>query len=79
MGVRTAFRPLELTARAWCRDRGLTEMRLHNVGSRSGTAAAWDALGFEVVEQVRVLRFGSPDPTDKAAMITDLASPRIGP
>ena len=41
---------------AWCRDRGLGEMRLHNVGTREASAAAWDALGFEVVEQVRVLR-----------------------
>ena len=40
----------------WCKERGLTEMRLHNVGSRESSAAAWDAMGFEVVEQVRVLR-----------------------
>jgi ribosomal protein S18 acetylase RimI-like enzyme len=40
---------------AWCRSRGLTEMRLHNVGTRESSAAAWAALGFEVVEQVRVL------------------------
>lgn len=43
-------------ARTWCQERGLTEMRLHNVGARQSAAAAWDALGFEVVEQVRVLR-----------------------
>ena len=41
-------------AQAWARRRGLTEMRLHNVGSRESAAAAWDSLGFEVVEQVRV-------------------------
>lgn len=48
----------ELFERAvsWCRDRGLTEMRLHNVGSRESSAATWDSMGFEVVEQVRVLR-----------------------
>lgn len=46
---------------AWCRSRGMTEMRLHNVGSRESTAAAWDALGFEVVEQVRVRRIGPDD------------------
>ena len=46
---RGVLRELLQRARAWCRDRGLTEMRLHNVGSRPGTAAAWDALGFEVV------------------------------
>jgi GNAT superfamily N-acetyltransferase len=43
-------------ARDWCDDRGLIEMRLHNVGSRESAAGAWDALGFEVVEQVRLLR-----------------------
>jgi GNAT superfamily N-acetyltransferase len=40
----------------WCRARGLSEMRLHNVASRESSAAAWDAMGFEVVEQVRLLR-----------------------
>ena len=48
----------ELFERAvtWCRDRGLSEMRLHNVGTREASVAAWSALGFEVVEQVRVLK-----------------------
>jgi GNAT superfamily N-acetyltransferase len=40
----------------WCRERGLTEMRLHNVGTRADSVSAWDSLGFDVVEQVRVLR-----------------------
>lgn len=40
----------------WCKERGLTELRLHNVGSRESSAAAWEAMGFAVVEQVRVLR-----------------------
>lgn len=43
-------------ASAWCRERGLTEMRLHSVGTREVASAAWDAMGFEVVEQVRVRR-----------------------
>ncbi|HYC51362.1 MAG TPA: GNAT family N-acetyltransferase [Gemmatimonadaceae bacterium] len=46
-------------ARAWCAERGLDEMRLHNVHSRASAAAAWDAAGFEVVEQLRVLRLQS--------------------
>lgn len=50
------LRALFATAQDWCRKRGLSEMRLHNVGSRKGAVAAWDALGFEVVEQVRVRR-----------------------
>ena len=50
------LRALFHVAQDWCRKRGLPEMRLHNVGSRAGSAAAWDALGFEVVEQVRLRR-----------------------
>lgn len=59
---------------SWCRGRGMTEMRLHNVGSRESTAAAWDALGFEVVEQVRVRRI-APDDHARA----DMYSPRRTP
>lgn len=40
----------------WCGHRGLGEMRLHSVGERESASAAWDALGFEVVEQVRIRR-----------------------
>lgn len=50
-----ALRGLFHRARAWCRGRGLHEMRLHNIPG-GVAAAAWDALGFEVVEQVRLLR-----------------------
>jgi ribosomal protein S18 acetylase RimI-like enzyme len=53
---RGVLRLLFERARHWCRERDLSEMRLHNVGSRSSSAAAWDALGFEVVEQVRLFR-----------------------
>jgi ribosomal protein S18 acetylase RimI-like enzyme len=52
-------------AREWCARRGLSEMRLHNVGSRASAAAAWDAAGFEVVEQLRVLRLDAT-PTEAA-------------
>ena len=39
-------------AHDWCRHRGLTEMRLHNVPG--GTAsAAWSASGFAVMDEVR--------------------------
>jgi GNAT superfamily N-acetyltransferase len=58
-------------ARAWCRARGLTEMRLHNVG-RAATSAAWDALGFEVVEQVRVLHLDAKE-TDAVVGTADFA------
>lgn len=43
-------------ARDWCEVRGLVEMRLHSVGTRDSAAAAWDAVGFQIVEQVRLLR-----------------------
>jgi ribosomal protein S18 acetylase RimI-like enzyme len=51
---RGVLRALLHPANAWCEERGLTEMRLHNVGTRQSSAAAWDSLGFEVVEQVRL-------------------------
>ncbi|HYD51858.1 MAG TPA: GNAT family N-acetyltransferase, partial [Gemmatimonadaceae bacterium] len=41
-------------AARWCRARGLHEMRLHNVGTNVDARSSWDALGFEVVEQVRL-------------------------
>jgi ribosomal protein S18 acetylase RimI-like enzyme len=47
------LRALVAEVRAWCHERGLPEMRLHcAVESRAGNAA-WDALGFDVVEHVR--------------------------
>jgi GNAT superfamily N-acetyltransferase len=47
------LRTLVAAAETWCDERGLSEMRLHN-SSRSGEArAAWSALGFDVVEEVR--------------------------
>jgi GNAT superfamily N-acetyltransferase len=41
---------------AWARERGLTQMRLHNVGTREDSASTWQALGFEPIEQVRFLK-----------------------
>ena len=38
----------------WCEDRGLAEMRLHSVAGDAVSEAAWDALGFEIVEYVRM-------------------------
>ncbi|MFN2567947.1 MAG: N-acetyltransferase family protein [Gemmatimonadaceae bacterium] len=42
----------------WCEDRGLEEMRLHSVAGDAVSEAAWDALGFEIVEYVRLKRIG---------------------
>ncbi|MGH7636416.1 MAG: GNAT family N-acetyltransferase, partial [Gemmatimonadaceae bacterium] len=64
---RGVLQALMARAREWCDERGLSEMRLHNVGSRASAAAAWDSLGFEVVEQVRVLRLDDPAPAASAA------------
>jgi GNAT superfamily N-acetyltransferase len=39
---------------SWSKERGLTEMRLHNSTLNAGTRAAWDNLGFVVNEEVRL-------------------------
>jgi GNAT superfamily N-acetyltransferase len=69
---RGVLQALLARARAWCEERGLIEMRLHNVGSRPSAAAAWDALGFEVVEQVRLLRIA---PTARRAVAETSVTP----
>jgi GNAT superfamily N-acetyltransferase len=48
------LRALLNRAVTWCEDRGLAEMRLHSVAGDVVSEAAWDALGFEVVEYVRL-------------------------
>jgi GNAT superfamily N-acetyltransferase len=55
---RGVLRALQAAAERWCRGRGLAEMRLHNVGTNDSARGAWDALGFEVVEQVRLRHLG---------------------
>jgi GNAT superfamily N-acetyltransferase len=50
---RGVLRALFSAATAWCADRGLEEMRLHNAASSETASQAWEALGFEVVELVR--------------------------
>lgn len=78
---RGVMRALVRAAEAWCDERGLREMRLHNVSSSgaNAAAAAWGALGFEVVEQVRrravheVGARGSRVEADHAADIADIA------
>jgi GNAT superfamily N-acetyltransferase len=47
------LRALMAAAEAWCDERGLREMRLHNSSASDEARAAWSALGFEVVEEVR--------------------------
>ena len=49
---RGVLKALLRRAEAWCAERGLDEMRLHNVPGGSA-GAAWSAAGFTVVEEVR--------------------------
>jgi GNAT superfamily N-acetyltransferase len=47
------LRALLAAAEAWCDERGIDEMRLHNATSSAVAERTWSALGFEVVEHVR--------------------------
>jgi GNAT superfamily N-acetyltransferase len=42
----------------WAAQRGLTEMRLHNSTLNAATRSAWDRLGFEINEEVRLKSIG---------------------
>jgi ribosomal protein S18 acetylase RimI-like enzyme len=53
------LRALLEAADRWCGDRGLDEMRLHNAADNPLANAAWEALGFEVVEHLRVRKLGA--------------------
>jgi GNAT superfamily N-acetyltransferase len=48
------LRALLGAAERWARVRGLKQMRLHNVAGSVDAEGAWSALGFGVVEQVRL-------------------------
>lgn len=48
------LRALVAAAREWCLERGLSEVRLHSVAGDPASNAAWDALGFTVVEHMRL-------------------------
>jgi ribosomal protein S18 acetylase RimI-like enzyme len=50
------LRRLFAEAVAWCRSRGLDEIRLHNAVENEAANAAWESLGFEAAEYLRVLR-----------------------
>ncbi len=53
------LRALLAAAERWARARGLEQMRLHNVAGSEGAEGAWAAMGFGVVEQVRVRVLGA--------------------
>ena len=48
------LRALVDAAIVWCRERGLTEMRLHNAADNPLSNAAWEAMGFDIVEHLRM-------------------------
>lgn len=48
------LREMLAAAERWARARGLAQMRLHNVAGSEVAEGAWSALGFGVVEQVRL-------------------------
>ena len=50
------LRALLVRAEAWCHDRGLHEMRLHNAVDNDLANRTWDSLGFEPVELLRMRR-----------------------
>ena len=51
---RGVLRAMLRAAEEWARARQLDQMRLHNVAGSETAERAWTALGFGVVEQVRV-------------------------
>jgi ribosomal protein S18 acetylase RimI-like enzyme len=51
---RGVLRALVAEVERWTRARGLDQMRLHNVAGSEAAERAWDALGFAIVEQVRM-------------------------
>jgi GNAT superfamily N-acetyltransferase len=59
---RGTLRALVDAARSWCDERGLTELRLHSVAGDAGSNAAWDALGFTIVEHMRIGSVSAPEP-----------------
>src|SRR4051812_40113167 len=61
---RGVLRALVHAADEWSRARGLDQMRLHNVANSDSAGVAWSALGFDVVEHVRLRVIGSSDARD---------------
>lgn len=51
---RGVLKALLVKAEEWCASRGMDEMRLHSASDSELSNATWDALGFEIVEHVRL-------------------------
>ena len=54
------LRALLAEAERWCAGRGITEMRLHNAADNAVACTTWEALGFSVVEQLRLKSLPTP-------------------
>lgn len=52
------LRALLDAAEDWCASRNLTELRLHNAPENPLSSGAWSALGFDVVEHLRMRPIG---------------------
>ena len=52
------LRALFGAAEQWASERGLEEMRLHNAPENPLSSGAWSALGFEIVEHLRMRPIG---------------------
>ena len=64
---RGTLRALVGAARSWCDERGLSELRLHSVAGDAASNAAWEALGFTIVEHMRIGGVREPQPKDTRA------------
>jgi GNAT superfamily N-acetyltransferase len=53
---RGILRALVTAAESWCTARGLDELRLHNIVDDAVADGAWESLGFEAVEVLRIRR-----------------------
>jgi GNAT superfamily N-acetyltransferase len=64
---RGTLRALVGAARSWCDERGLSELRLHSVAGDAASNAAWEALGFTIVEHMRIGGVREPQQKDARA------------
>jgi ribosomal protein S18 acetylase RimI-like enzyme len=55
------LRALLARAEAWAKSLELEEFRLHSVADGEAANRAWDALGFEIVEHLRVRAVNRPE------------------
>jgi GNAT superfamily N-acetyltransferase len=74
MRERGVLRAMLDAAIRWCDERGISEMRLNNSTSSPVARDAWQALGFDVVEEVRRRSVRSADGALSVAASNESAS-----